>query len=98
MVRKHEGRHGAHTGSTLSALMNKQHNTSSTGVAWATQTQVPSQLKPLLKVALDVHRQSYVAAIQEEGTHLKPPQRFQPGTSSSGSTSNWRGAVVWSPV
>jgi transposase len=57
--------------------MNK-HNPSSTGVAWATQTQVPAQLKPLLKVALDVHLASYVAAIQEEGAHPKPPQRFQP--------------------
>ena len=72
MVRKHEGRHGAHTRSTLSAHMN--HNTVSTGVASATQTQVP----PLLKVALDVHLAFYVAAIQEEGSHPKPPQRFKP--------------------
>ena len=72
MVRKHEGRHGAHTRSTLSAHMN--HNTVSTGVASATQTQV----QPLLKVALDVHWQFYVVALQEEGTHPKPPQRFKP--------------------
>ena len=50
------------------------HNTVSTGVASATQTQVP----PLLKVALDVHLAFYVAAVQEEGTHPKPPQRFKP--------------------
>jgi len=54
------------------------HNTSSTGVACATQTQVPTTLKPLLKVALDVHLAFYVAAIQEEGSHPKPPQRFKP--------------------
>src|SRR4026208_2436997 len=78
MVRKHEGRHGAHTRSTMSALMNKHHNTVSTGVACATQTQVPPQLKPLLKVALDVHLALYVAAIQEEGSHPNPPQRFKP--------------------
>src|ERR1051325_390557 len=77
MVRKHEGRHGAHTRSTLSAHMNN-HNTVSTGVASATQTQVPTTLKPLLKVALDVHLALYVAAFQEEGSHPKPPQRFKP--------------------
>ena len=53
--------------------MNK-HNTSTTGVASATQHQV----QPLLKVALDVHLLLYVAAIQEEGSHPKPPQRFKP--------------------
>ena len=72
MVRKHEGRHGAHTRSTLSAHMN--HNTVSTGVASATQTQVP----PVLKIALDVHLAFYIAAVQEEGSHPKPPQRFTP--------------------
>ena len=72
MVRKHEGRHGAHTRSTLSAHMN--HNIVSINVACATQTQV----QPLLKVALDVHLALYVAAIQEEGSHPKPPQRFKP--------------------
>lgn len=61
----------------MSALM-QYHNTSITGVASATQTQVPPQLKPFLKVALDVHLSLYVAAIQEEGTHPKPPQRFKP--------------------
>ena len=50
------------------------HNTVSTGVASATQTQV----LPLLKVALDVHLAFYVAALQEEGSHPKPPQRFKP--------------------
>jgi transposase len=50
------------------------HNTVSTGVASATQ----HQLKPLLKVALDVHLAFYVAAIQEESSHPKPPQRFKP--------------------
>src|SRR4051794_32298662 len=77
MVRKHEGRHGAHTRSTMSAHMNN-HNTVSTGVASATKTQFQPQLKPLLKVALDVHLALYVAATQEEGAHPKPPQRFQP--------------------
>ena len=50
------------------------HNTVSTRVASATQTQV----QPLLKVALDVHLAFYVAALQEEGSHPKPPQRFKP--------------------
>jgi transposase len=50
------------------------HNTVSTGVACATQIQV----QPLLKVALDVHLALYVAALQEEGSHPKPPQRFKP--------------------
>lgn len=59
-------------------FMNKHHNTVSTGVASATQTQVPTALKPLLKVALDVHLAFHVAAIQEEGSHPKPPQRFKP--------------------
>jgi transposase len=54
------------------------HNTCSTGVVPATQTQVPPQLKPWLKVALDVHLALYVAALQEEGSHPKPPQRFKP--------------------
>ena len=54
------------------------HNTVSTGVASATQNQVHSTLKPLLKVALDVHLAFYVAAAQEEGSHPKPPQRFKP--------------------
>ena len=50
------------------------HNTVSTGVASATQTQVP----PVLKIALDVHLAFYIAAVQEEGSHPKPPQRFTP--------------------
>ena len=54
------------------------HNTGTTGVAAATQTQLQPLLKPLLKVALDVHLALYVAALQEEGSHPKPPQRFQP--------------------
>src|SRR4030095_6146852 len=54
------------------------HNTVSTNVAPATQTQVPTALQPLLKVALDVHLSFYVAATQEEGSHPKPPQRFKP--------------------
>jgi len=54
------------------------NNTFFTGVAAATQTQVPSELKPLLKVAIDVHLALYVVALQEEGTHPKPPQRFKP--------------------
>jgi hypothetical protein len=37
-----------------------------------------SQLKPLLKVAMDVHLAIYVIALQEEGAHPKPPQRFKP--------------------
>src|SRR6476660_8501625 len=77
MVRKHEGRHGAHARSTLSAHMNN-HNPVSTGVACATQTHVQPSLKPLLKVALDVHLALYVAALQEEGSQPKPPQRFKP--------------------
>jgi transposase len=32
----------------------------------------------LLKVALDVHLAFYVVALQEEGSHPKPPQRFRP--------------------
>ena len=36
------------------------------------------QSQPLLKVALDVHLAFYVAAIQEDGAHPKPPQRFKP--------------------
>jgi transposase len=43
---------------------------------YAPQPQVQPQ--PLLKVALDVHLQSYVVALQEEGSHPKPPQRFRP--------------------
>src|SRR5207245_10671631 len=78
LVRKHEGRHGAHARSTMSALMNKHHNTVSSGVACATQTQVQPQLKPLLKVAVDVHLALYVAAIPEEGSHPKPPQPVNP--------------------
>ena len=50
------------------------NNTSITGVASATQ----HQLQPLLKVAIDVHLALYVAAVQEEGSHPKPPQRFKP--------------------
>ena len=50
------------------------NNTSTTRVAPATQHQIP----PLLKVALDVHLAFYVAAVQEEGSHPKPPQRFKP--------------------
>ena len=76
MVRKHEGRHEAHARFRMSAHMN--HNTCFTGVAAATQTQVASVLKPLLKVAIDVHLALYVAAIQEDGAHPKPPQRFKP--------------------
>jgi transposase len=37
-----------------------------------------AQSQPLLKVALDVHLLFYVAAIQEEGNHPEPPQRFKP--------------------
>jgi hypothetical protein len=44
----------------------------------ATQPQVQPALKPLLKVALDVHLAIYVGAVQEEGSHPKPPQRFKP--------------------
>lgn len=38
----------------------------------------PTQSKPLLKVAIDVHLSRYVCAIQEDGSHPKPPQRFTP--------------------
>lgn len=55
-----------------------KNNTSPTGVACSTQTQVPDAHKPLLKVALDVHLSVYVVAIQEDGAHPKPPQRFKP--------------------
>jgi transposase len=55
-----------------------KNNTSLTGVADATQTQVPEANKPLLKVAMDVHLELYVIAIQEDGTHPKPVQRLKP--------------------
>jgi hypothetical protein len=38
----------------------------------------PTQSKPVLKVAIDVHPSRYVCAIQEDGSHPKPPQRFKP--------------------
>jgi transposase len=37
-----------------------------------------TQLKPLLKIAIDVHLQSYVMAMQIDGSSPKPPQRFTP--------------------
>jgi len=37
-----------------------------------------TQTKPVLKVAIDVHLSRYVCAIQEDGSHPKPPQRFKP--------------------
>ena len=78
MVRKHEGRHGAHARSTLSALMNKHHNTVSSGVACATQTQVQPQLKPLLKVALGVHLAFCVFRVEEQqpDASVSESQRF----------------------
>ena len=54
------------------------NNIVSSNVASATQTQVQPALKPLLKVALDVHLLCYVVAVQEEGSHPKPPLRFKP--------------------
>jgi len=35
-------------------------------------------LQPLLKVAIDAHLAWHVIALQEEGRHPKPPQRFKP--------------------
>lgn len=75
MVRKHGGRHGAHTRSTLSALMNNHHSTDN---QTHPATQSPIQRKPLLKIALDVHLAWHVAAIQCDGSHPRPPQRFTP--------------------
>ena len=37
-----------------------------------------TQSKALLKVAIDVHLSRYVCALQEDGSHPKPPQRFTP--------------------
>jgi hypothetical protein len=76
MVRKHEGRHGAHERSTLSAHMNT-HNTALDNQTHPT-TQSPIPGKPVLKVALDVHLAWHVAAIQYDGSSPKPPQRFTP--------------------
>jgi transposase len=38
-----------------------------------------NHLKPLLKIALDVHLAWYVMVLQEQGSSPKPPQRFKPG-------------------
>jgi transposase len=38
----------------------------------------PTQPKPLLKIALDVHLAWHVIAVQEEGASPKSPQRFKP--------------------
>jgi len=43
-----------------------------------TRTESLTQIKPLLKIAIDVHLKSYVAAMQVDGSHPKPPQRFTP--------------------
>jgi transposase len=37
-----------------------------------------TQLKPLLKIAIDAHLSWHVIAMQEEGSSPKPPQRFKP--------------------
>jgi transposase len=49
------------------------HNESTT-----TPNLTETQSKPLLKVALDVHLAWHVAAMQEDGSSPKPPQRFKP--------------------
>lgn len=77
MVRKHEGRHGAHTRSTMSANMNI-HNSVSTPAVAPAQSVNHTQLKPLLKIAIDAHLAWHVIAFQEEGSCPKPPQRFRP--------------------
>jgi len=59
----------------MSAHMNK-HNTSTTPAVASVQLVNP--LKPLLKIALDVHLDWYVIACQEDGASPKPPQRFKP--------------------
>src|SRR5207253_1976397 len=76
MVRKHEGRHGAHSRSTMSANMHKR-NPSTPAVADRQPVNHP-ELKPLLKIAIDAHLAWHVIAMQEEGSSPKPPQRFHP--------------------
>lgn len=55
----------------MSALM--KHITTQ---AYTNQTNTQSQ--PRLKIAIDVHLACYVIALQEDGTHPQPPQRFKP--------------------
>src|ERR1051325_4483469 len=76
MVRKHEGRHGAHKRSTMSADMHKRI-LSTPAVADRQPVNHP-QLKPLLKIAIDAHLAWHVIALQEEGSSPKPPQRLRP--------------------
>src|SRR5437879_4779452 len=79
MVRKHEGRHGAHTRSTLSAHMH--NNVVSTPAVAARQPVNHPQPQPqprTLKLALDVHLVQHVVAMQYDGEFPKPPQRFSP--------------------
>ena len=76
-VRKHEGRHGAHTRSTMSAHMH--NNVVSTPAVAATQPVNHLQSQPrTLKLALDVHLAQHVVAMQYDGEFPKPPQRFSP--------------------
>jgi len=53
------------------------HNASTTPAVAAVQP-VNHPQPPLLKIALDVHLAWHVAAVQEEGSSPKPPQRFKP--------------------
>ncbi len=55
------------------------HNTipSTPAVAAAQPVNHQNQTRPL-KLALDVHLQSYVVAVQYDGSSPKPPQRFSP--------------------
>jgi transposase len=53
------------------------HNNPLTTPAVAS-VQPVNHLKPLLKIALDVHLAWHVIAVQEEGASPKPPQRFKP--------------------
>ena len=76
MVRKHEGRHGAHTRSTVSAHMHNI-NASTPAVAATQPVNHPPQPRTL-KLALDVHLAQHVAAFQYDGEFPKPPQRFTP--------------------
>jgi transposase len=57
--------------------MKHNHIVSTPAVAPGQSVNNP-QPKPLLKIAIDAHLAWHVIALQEEGRHPKPPQRFQP--------------------
>jgi hypothetical protein len=64
-VRKHEGRHGAHTRSTLSARM--KHTNPSTPAVAAVQSVNHQPQTRTLKLALEVHLLQHVVAMQYDG-------------------------------